>query len=458
MSSFRKRNVQKQIPFTRTSPQTGQVITSSGNPSLDVILGGGLPIGSICLIEEDKFVTYSKVLAKYFMAEGIVSKQTVFLGSLDDSPNHFIVKLPKPLNEDEIEKDKIDSQIEAQENPDTTKNGLRIAWRYNDLPMVNSEKTQTQIGHHFNLMEHMDVNMFENADTVTWPDDSLDNEIVVKQDDDDDDEEEVANLYDNDSDATYVMDSSKEMEQENANNTSNSLNPSNTGNPTTDDKNATGSTETSSSLPTPPPPICKAPSKTQLFENSKYLSLLKEVQQLLRDDKFHSGGFLIKKSLCRVCLTSLGSPMWYDDNYGNDLLKFLTILRAAVRSSVSVCFITMPMHLVAKYDESLVSKIRNLVDYAIELESFAGSDKETNPAFKEYHGLIHLRKITAINTLSAYMPETTDLAFKLRRKKFVIEKLHLPPELQEDNKDADQKPTLSCGSNISPNVKNSLDF
>lgn len=75
----------------------------------------------------------------------------------------------------------------------------------------------------------------------------------------------------------------------------------------------------------------------------------------------------------------------------------------------------------------MVSKIRNLVDFSIELEAFAGSDMETNPAFKEYHGLIHLRKITAINTLSAYMPETTDLAFKLRRKKFVIEKLHLPP-------------------------------
>ncbi|XP_013101623.1 elongator complex protein 4 [Stomoxys calcitrans] len=456
MSSFRKRNVQKQIPFTRTSPQTGQVITSSGNPSLDVILGGGLPIGSICLIEEDKFVTYSKVLAKYFMAEGILSKQTVFLGSLDDSPKDVILKLPKPLDDNEVEKDKIETQMEVEENPDIAKNGLRIAWRYNDLPMVNSEKTNTQIGHHFNLMEQMDINMLKYADTITWSDDPLDNEIVVNQDDDDDDEEEVANHYDNDSDATYVMDSSKDMEIENENNSSNTLNPPP---PTTaDDKNATGSTETSSSLPTPPPPICKPPAKTQLFENAKYFRLLKEIQQLLRDDKFHSGGFLIKKSLCRVCITSLASPMWYDDNYGEDLLKFLTILRAAVRSSVSVCFITMPMHLVAKYDDTLVSKIRNLVDYAIELESFAGSDKETNPAFKEYHGLIHLRKITAINTLSAYMPETTDLAFKLRRKKFVIEKLHLPPELQEDTNAMDTQPTLSCGSNISPKSNNSLDF
>lgn len=304
--------------------------------------GGGLPIGSICLIEEDKFVTYSKVLAKYFMAEGILSKQTVFLGSLDDSPKDVIVKLPKPLDDDEIENEKTTVPVGVEET-----NGLRIAWRYNDLPMVNSEKGNTKIGHHFNLMEHMDMNMLKYADTVTWSDDPLDNEIVVNQDDDDDDEEEVTNHYDNDSDATYVMDSSKDMELENANNSSNSLIPPQAS--VGDDKNATGSTETSSSLPTPPPPICKPPTKTQLFENPKYFRLLKEIQQLLRDDKFHSGGFLIKKSLCRVCITSLGSPMWYDDKYGEDLLKFLTILRAAVRSSVAVCFITMPMHLVKKY-------------------------------------------------------------------------------------------------------------
>lgn len=73
-----------------------------------------------------------------------------------------------------------------------------------------------------------------------------------------------------------------------------------------------------------------------------------------------------------------------------------------------------------------------MVDFSIELESFAGSDKETNPAFKEYHGLIYIRKLVALNALTAHLPETHDLAFKLRRKRFIIEKLHLPPELQQE--------------------------
>lgn len=78
----------------------------------------------------------------------------------------------------------------------------------------------------------------------------------------------------------------------------------------------------------------------------------------------------------------------------------------------------------------MIHRVRNLVDYAIELESFAGSDKETNPAFKEYNGLFFIRKMAALNALAAHTPETYDLAFKLRRKRFVIEKWHLPPELQ----------------------------
>lgn len=101
MTSFRKRTVQKPIRGTRTSPHTAQVITSSGNPYLDVVIGGGLPMGSICLIEEDRFMTHAKVLAKYFLAEGVISKQEIFLGSLDDIPAEMLRRLPRPLTDQE---------------------------------------------------------------------------------------------------------------------------------------------------------------------------------------------------------------------------------------------------------------------------------------------------------------------------------------------------------------------
>lgn len=60
-------------------------------------------------------------------------------------------------------------------------------------------------------------------------------------------------------------------------------------------------------------------------------------------------------------------------------------------------------------------------DVAIRLESFAGSTKETNPLFKDYHGLLHIKKLPALNTMAPHCPDSRDLAFRLRRKKFVIE-------------------------------------
>lgn len=54
------------------------------------ISGGGLPIGSILLIEEDKFARYSKYLSKIFLAEGGVHKHVLFLASLNNDPNEMV--------------------------------------------------------------------------------------------------------------------------------------------------------------------------------------------------------------------------------------------------------------------------------------------------------------------------------------------------------------------------------
>ena len=102
-------------------------------------------------------------------------------------------------------------------------------------------------------------------------------------------------------------------------------------------------------------------------------------------------------------------------------------------------------------------RLERLCDAAVRVESFAGSEKEQNPLYKEYHGkhwwtshiiivvllskcyafvahvfigLFHLVKLPRLNSLASYLPETLDLAFKLRRKKFSIEVSHvtLPPQ------------------------------
>lgn len=73
------------------------------------------------------------------------------------------------------------------------------------------------------------------------------------------------------------------------------------------------------------------------------------------------------------------------------------------------------------FQDAVVQRVEHLSDIAIGLESFMGSQKETNPLFKDYHGLLHLKKMLALNTIAPHNPESRDLVFKLRRKKFIIE-------------------------------------
>lgn len=243
--------------------------------------------------EEDKFVTYSKVLAKYFLAEGVVSGQPIFLGSLNDDPAEMLKKLPKPLNEDEIDKEKeLDGNDQRVANSaGGDKNSMRIAWRYNDLLPINPEQAATKIGHHFNLMEQIDAASLECAETNVWSGTKT--------------EENNSKLASEESDES-ISESDKTC-------------------------------RTSSTATDPNAFYCK-----------KYFRLLQDLSHTLSEEKFGLD-FSSVKSLCRICMTSLGSPLWYDGGFAKDILKFLTVLRSVVRSTVSVCFLTMPMHLISKY-------------------------------------------------------------------------------------------------------------
>lgn len=306
-------------------------------------------ISSFYDIEEDKYVTFSKVLAKYFIAEGVVSGQSVLLGSLDDDPQELMRKLPKPLNDYEVEIEK----SKEQTNDEALKNGLRIAWRYNDLPPVNSEQVPSKIGHHFNLMEHMDKNLLDFVDTLLWNGNSYVNDCGLGDED---------NVF-------AVVDSNAESKDDTDQNTTSSSSGSNisckevdleqerinvaaallvgSSNESPEIQNTTKLQVNAVQIPT----ISGQKQNNnceKIFNNSKYQRFLKLVQSFAKEEKFSSSA-LVYRSLCRICITSLGSPLWYDEEFPKNILKFLTVLRGIVRNSVSVCFITMPMHLISKY-------------------------------------------------------------------------------------------------------------
>lgn len=94
--------------------------------------------------------------------------------------------------------------------------------------------------------------------------------------------------------------------------------------------------------------------ENSVFSNPAYVSLLQKLQQILSKPEFEgtsSSGqvpamtTMAKKNLLRICIESFGSPLWYDEHFAEDICLFLTILKAAVRTTLSVCCITIPSHL-----------------------------------------------------------------------------------------------------------------
>ena len=60
----KKKTKQGIIPGTHSSINNGLLLVSTGIPALDDILGGGLPVGTVFLVEEDVHARFSKVMIK----------------------------------------------------------------------------------------------------------------------------------------------------------------------------------------------------------------------------------------------------------------------------------------------------------------------------------------------------------------------------------------------------------
>lgn len=56
-----------------------QYAISSGNPSLDVVCGGGLVLGSVVVVYEDSYSHYTDHLVKTYLGEGIVNEHKLLI-------------------------------------------------------------------------------------------------------------------------------------------------------------------------------------------------------------------------------------------------------------------------------------------------------------------------------------------------------------------------------------------
>ncbi|XP_041075188.1 elongator complex protein 4-like [Polyodon spathula] len=162
---------------------------------------------------------------------------------------------------------------------------------------------------------------------------------------------------------------------------------------------------------------------------------LRSIQGVIHKEGFDGAGPQNKlRSILRIGVHSLGSAIWGDDDdicckenpeHAHSLRTFLYSLHALFRTSLSVCMVTVPSHFVQ--NNAIMEHIAKLCDTVVSLESVSGSERERNPVYKGYHGLLHVKHLS----LMYEVPDTKDLAFKLKRKPFTIETLHLPPDLSD---------------------------
>jgi elongator complex protein 4 len=137
--SFKKRNADQQpkLPSgSRLSAYNGQLLVSTGVPSLDDILGGGQPVGTIMLIKEDKTTTYAHLLLKYYIAQGIASGHHIAATSRDEDAEEMLKTLMWLSSSDAHDDDDDEKTKAARSNAENDR--MKIAWRYSHLKRFES--------------------------------------------------------------------------------------------------------------------------------------------------------------------------------------------------------------------------------------------------------------------------------------------------------------------------------
>jgi len=157
-SSFQRKVKSRLPPIAGCYPSiyTHHLLVSTGVPDLDQLLGGGLPIGTILLLEEDFSGSIGKLLLKYYLSEGVVHKHSLFLSSLTQSPESILHNLPSIVDgKDALPETSTGDSTSGKENTTggntNEQDHMKIAWRYkNNSSQAHRDSDDSK--HSFNLL------------------------------------------------------------------------------------------------------------------------------------------------------------------------------------------------------------------------------------------------------------------------------------------------------------------
>ncbi|MCP9257020.1 putative elongator complex protein 4 [Dirofilaria immitis] len=150
------------IPGTNIRSRYPEI--SAGCAAIDALIGGGIPLSSLYIIDEDKSRIYATVLSKYFSAEGICCEQSLFVASASRNPRELLENLPDRVNaaDDNTLKDDVEWSEDS---------AMKIAWRYSTVPKVDSSLSYSRHGiPQYDLTKKMDHKKMDLCNISYFPD------------------------------------------------------------------------------------------------------------------------------------------------------------------------------------------------------------------------------------------------------------------------------------------------
>ncbi|KAJ2858382.1 Elongator subunit elp4 [Coemansia erecta] len=424
-SSFRKRTPAGQAKppsATRLNTHNAQLLVSTGVPSLDDVLGGGLPVGGVLLIEQDRQTGYSNTLLSYFASQAIAAGHKLCIVNADHQMD-LTSMLPGwasaargPAAEDsrsENSKDKSDSSSDA----------MKIAWRYQNLPKlgdiegdeVSSSSQQIDAANEVKFCEQFDLSLripkefVDKAQPIIIDGESIFNMANTEQ--------YGGDMY------QYVLDRISDIVQDGY----------------------------SSLIPVPP--------------NTERNILRIELRSL-------GSGFWQGKSPTSILqfLHRLRGLLRY--SYAACVISFPVHLYED-SSGIRLPIVRRIEHLC----DAVIELESFEGTYATPADIVARQIKGSLGATQDYHGFLHIHKLPRLNSMTASVGRlsllhtgggsSNNLAFRLRRKKFSIETYHLPIEggvterrvpASDDAKPQKRAVGAGAGCGSVPGRKDPLEF
>nr|CAG4640247.1 EOG090X0ALT [Daphnia pulex] len=188
--------------------------------------------------------------------------------------------------------------------------------------------------------------------------------------------------------------------------------------------------------------------KTGTLKNPNCLSLLSTVEETIKKWELDSGN---SSNLLRITISSFGSPFWQFDETKIVCRTYRHVVVTEIHSALSQC--SARGNNSTSTTKPLVSRSRKLADVVIQLKSLREDPHLRD--LMDVHGILEMKKIMNLTSLKPIQDGTTTYGFKATKRKFKIEKLHLPPAVEDDKLAADNSSSMGCSSGSS---KSNLDF